>query len=393
LGDDFFYELVLVHQSLKPPRSANRVSASFAMIVVATDELSIAGCRIKKNLTIRKGVIGYSNAQHCSCEQFACQRPMKSKEDQQTLAQLASLYYEQGMTFKMLAKRFGISRFKASRLLQQARDEGIVTIKITVPIENKSHLEEKLEMALGIDRAIVVQDDGFAGEVRLENVGRACADWLVHTLKPKDILGVAWGRTLQKVAEALPLQADPDLQIQVVQILGGVSQVSMAYNGDEICKRIAKTFSARCHLLYAPAVADRPESKRIIMSQVGVRRTAEYYNLLTAVLVGIGTVELTEDNIEYRLRYFSGVELRRLRSQGAVGDHCVFFDIKGKVCGDAINAKRIGIAYEQLIRVPRRIAVAIGRHKAKAILGAARAGLLNELVTDVTTTEAVLKLL
>lgn len=317
---------------------------------------------------------------------------MSEKDDLQTLAQIAHLYYEQGMTFQMLAKRFGISRFKASRLLQKARDKGIVNITITVPIQKTSDLEKRLEAALSLDRAIVVQDEGQSDDLRLASVGSACADWLVRTLKPKDILGVAWGRTLQKVAEALPLCVEPPQDIEVVQVLGGVSQLSSAYNGDEVCKRIAKSFSAPCHLLYAPAIADRPESKRIIMSQAGVRQTTQYYDRLTVALVGLGLVELTEDNMEYRLGYFTKAEFRKLKAEGAVGDHCVFFDITGKVCGERINAKRIGIDHRQLLKVPRRITAATGRWKPRAIVGAARAGLFNELVTDETTAREILRL-
>jgi deoxyribonucleoside regulator len=318
---------------------------------------------------------------------------MGNKDELQTLAQIAHLYYVQGMTFQMLARRFGISRFKASRLLQKARDQGIVNITITVPIQKTSDLEKRLEAALSINRAIVVADEGHSEDQRLANVGRACADWLVRTLKAKDILGVAWGRTLQKVAEALPLHVDSKLPIELVQILGGVSQVSRAYNGDEVCKRIADAFSAPCHLLYAPAIADRAESKRVIMSQAGVRQTTQYYDRLTVALVGLGLVEITEENMEYRLGYFTEAEFRKLKGQAAVGDHCVFFDIKGRICGERINAKRIGIDYKQFMKTPRRITAAAGRWKPKAIIGAARAGLFNELVTDETAAKEVLTLL
>jgi DNA-binding transcriptional regulator LsrR (DeoR family) len=45
-----------------------------------------------------------------------------------------------------------------------------------------------------------------------------------------------------------------------------------------------------------------------------------------------------------------------------------------------------------MLKVKRRIAVAIGNKKAKAILGAARAGLFNELVTNESTAEAIFSL-
>jgi DNA-binding transcriptional regulator LsrR (DeoR family) len=41
--------------------------------------------------------------------------------------------------------------------------------------------------------------------------------------------------------------------------------------------------------------------------------------------------------------------------------------------------------------VDRRIGIAIGENKIKAIIGAARAGLTNELITDVDTAVKILK--
>jgi len=44
---------------------------------------------------------------------------------------------------------------------------------------------------------------------------------------------------------------------------------------------------------------------------------------------------------------------------------------------------------EQLARIRRRIAVAVGIRKVDAILGAARSGLIDVLVTDVITASAL----
>ena len=49
------------------------------------------------------------------------------------LAQVASLYYEQGLTQEQVARRLGISRSGVSRLLREARREGIVEIHVRHP--------------------------------------------------------------------------------------------------------------------------------------------------------------------------------------------------------------------------------------------------------------------
>ena len=45
----------------------------------------------------------------------------------------------------------------------------------------------------------------------------------------------------------------------------------------------------------------------------------------------------------------------------------------------------IAVSFEQLSRIPRSIGVALGENKADAIIGAARAGLISALVTDMRT--------
>jgi DNA-binding transcriptional regulator LsrR (DeoR family) len=53
----------------------------------------------------------------------------------------------------------------------------------------------------------------------------------------------------------------------------------------------------------------------------------------------------------------------------------------------------LAISAEQLQHIPHVIGIAVGTDKAEAILGAARAGLIDALVTDTVTARAVAALL
>jgi DNA-binding transcriptional regulator LsrR (DeoR family) len=65
------------------------------------------------------------------------------------------------------------------------------------------------------------------------------------------------------------------------------------------------------------------------------------------------------------------------------------FDAEGTPMPYSAESRLLGISREQLARVQRRIGVAVGTRKVEAIVGAARSGLVNVLVTDVITASAL----
>ena len=55
------------------------------------------------------------------------------------LVDVARMYYEQDRTQSEIADQYGISRPMVSKLLKEARDKGIVTIRISAPQEAVSY--------------------------------------------------------------------------------------------------------------------------------------------------------------------------------------------------------------------------------------------------------------
>jgi DNA-binding transcriptional regulator LsrR (DeoR family) len=87
-------------------------------------------------------------------------------------AQIARLHYVDGLSKQEIARRTGISRFKVARLLDAARAEGIVEIRIADPAGDGGAVARSLEMAFGLDLAVVAEGDDF------DALGRAAADLL-----------------------------------------------------------------------------------------------------------------------------------------------------------------------------------------------------------------------
>ena len=70
-----------------------------------------------------------------------------------------------------------------------------------------------------------------------------------------------------------------------------------------------------------------------------------------------------------------------------------FFAEDGTLIHYADEPQLLAISTDQLRRVPHVIGIAVGIDKAKAVVGAARAGLISTLVTDTVTARAIAALL
>jgi DNA-binding transcriptional regulator LsrR (DeoR family) len=85
--------------------------------------------------------------------------------------------------------------------------------------------------------------------------------------------------------------------------------------------------------------------------------------------------------------------MSEIRAGGAIGELLIApFSAEGRLVADAFRARTVAFDARALPGVAVTIGVAEGAAKVAPILGALRGGLVNTLVTDVRTAEAVLAL-
>ncbi len=75
----------------------------------------------------------------------------------------------------------------------------------------------------------------------------------------------------------------------------------------------------------------------------------------------------------------------------AVGDVCLhFYALDGSAIEFAGSERMVRTSRALLASLPHAVGVAVGREKVQSIVGAVRGRLINELVTDAATAEALL---
>ncbi|OCA84561.1 RNA polymerase subunit sigma-70 [Bacillus sp. FJAT-27225] len=299
----------------------------------------------------------------------------------------AKLYYLLDYNQNEISKVLGVSRPTVSRLLQLAKDKGIVQITIKDPVENIENLSAALQSRFGLKKAIVVSVPQYEGTVIKTFLGERAAGFLNEIVKDGDIIGVTWGTTIYHVA--VELRQKPLTNVKVVQLKGGVSHSETNTYASEILYLFGKAFNTAPHYLPLPAIVDHPVVKQAMEADRHIKRILDLGKQSNIAMFTIGPIR--KESLLFQLGYFSESDLDSLYGKAA-GDICSrFFDSEGKIVNESLNERTLGINLEDLKSKEYSILVAGGQNKVEGIFGALNGHYANVLITDQYTAQFLLE--
>lgn len=305
------------------------------------------------------------------------------------LAEVAERYYIRGEDQRSIAHAIGTSRSNVSRLLGEAKRRGIVEIRINRPRPRNERLEEQLCAAFGLSDARVAGAPHDVGSPPLDHVAGLAADHLADQLTDRVSVGLSWGTSLAAMVERLNITSRYD--VEVVQMLGGLSAVSRSLNGHELGRRLAHKLGGTFFYLHAPAIVESPEVRDALLRQPAIADVLQRAAATDLALVGIGSLGTGSSQALFAEAQLSASDKKAIKNAGAVGDVCArLFTADGEPCDTAVDRRIIGVELNVLRKIPLTVGVAVGPEKVKSILGAVRGGFVNVLVTDEATAAEVL---
>ena len=312
---------------------------------------------------------------------------LQNREDLQLMVQVARLYYESEQTQQQIARRLQITRQKVSRLLSEARTEGIVRISIYDPTPSDPQLGEVLCKTFHLRHAVLTASDGLDNDQLRSHLGMAAAEFLPQMFADDQTVGIGWGRTLFYVVNSLA--KIKQARIHVVPLIGGIGDMAPFFQVNDLARGLAEAFEGTFRNIYAPAFTPDQTTWTGLVKSQDVGTVIEFWDHLQCAMIGIGHVEFQEMSSMFFADHISPGNLAKLEAKGAVGDILGrFYNSNGDPV--EINAGVIGISLKQLQAIPEVIAIAGGMEKVRALLGALRGGYIKTLVTDTATARAVL---
>ncbi|GGN17686.1 sugar-binding transcriptional regulator [Streptomyces fuscichromogenes] len=308
------------------------------------------------------------------------------------IVRVARMYHEQGLRQAEIAKALGLSQAGVSRLLRQAAERGVVRTIVVSPPGIHSELEDALAGRYDLTDVVIVESDDLPDHPRtlLRALGSAAATYLETAFRPGDVIGVStWSETLLAAVEVMQPARVRGVE-KVVQLMGGMGDPQGQVQATRLTARLAELIDAGPLFVRAPGLVGSAQARLSLLHDATVLEVGQAWDRLTAVLVGIGSLQ-PSPLLQLSGNAVADEELTRLRRLGAVGDICQrFFDEDGVHVDAGLGERTIGVSVDQLRSVPRRIAVAGGDRKYGAVRGAVRGRWITTLVTDISTARRLL---
>lgn len=289
------------------------------------------------------------------------------------MAEVAQRYYLDDETKIEIAAALGISRFQVARLLQTAKDEGVVQITINHPLVGDVALAQNLRNALGIDEVLLVKASADV-QVERRRLGERASRFLLAHAHQGQRVGFSWGRTLLPIVEGL--SAAPEMEF--VQVSGMVGNDPL-----QSATGMLAALSSNTHLkttaLFVPLFTSTPEIASAVRREPSVSEVLERYDALDAAYLSVGSWDPPINQLVPRM---SEEEIAELATHHPVAEVVgLFFNAEGDYIQTPLNDRRISISIDQLRNTNEVVAVAGEIGKARAIESIARSGVITALIT------------
>jgi len=306
---------------------------------------------------------------------------MPAPRDPELLAKAARLYFLDDRSQDDVAAILGTTRSNVSRMVRQARDLGIVEIRIVAPAQRDHELELALRARYPLADARVLEVNAET-EV-LAGVGHLAARWLDETLRDGQVVALSWGHSLQAMVR----------DVEVVQLVGGLSALDSAVTGQELVRELSERIGARHRYLHAPALFGSAEALTLLRREPAIADALDAAKRADMAMVGIGTAGIGSSGALLDALALSPAERASFDAAGAVGDVCGrFYDLSGREVPSAVNQRVLAVTLDDLRAIPTVAGIAAGPEKAIGILGALRGGIIDVLICDQQAARSVLRL-
>lgn len=304
------------------------------------------------------------------------------------LGQVAVWYYEDNLDQTEIANRIGRSRSMVSRMLNEARDMGLIEVRVKFPLKTDTELADKLCTAFNLSEARILADPPLDYSTLLRRLGRLGAHFLEDLLHDNIKIGIGWGATLHQLVKSLPSRVLRDAL--VIQTMGSVGKGDPMIDGAELARWLSQKLMAKLHFLPAPLVVANEATATVLLEDPQISNTLSLASQVDIALIGIGPVDSQLSGM-YRTGYLTDSDVENFTAAGIVGDVLGrLLDIDGNMADTDINRCVMGQSLDSLRQVPTVIGIAGSVMKVPAILAALRSGCMDVLITDALTASEIL---
>ncbi|QER66631.1 sugar-binding transcriptional regulator [Paucilactobacillus nenjiangensis] len=312
----------------------------------------------------------------------------RRKKTTEQILNISRLYYLDNLSQLEISKRLKVSRPTISRALTQARETGIVDIKINDPFQDVEALKRQLIQKYHLNQVVIATQTNDNPEAILDALGKVTANYLDEIVHDDDTIGISWGLTMQAVSRHL--KENHSVNVRLVQLKGSVSTAKENNYTADTMNNFSQAFHTQARLLPVPVVFDTVEAKKIVMNDKFVQTVTREGTESNIALFTVGNTQM--NSMLFRLGYLDK-NLATYLQKNSVGDVLSHFvDKNGTIVDQTLDDRTVAISLDDLKRKEYAILVGGGAAKLLPMHAALQGNYANVLVTDQTTARSLLNM-
>ena len=297
------------------------------------------------------------------------------------------LYYVAGNTQDEIARKLGISRQTAQRLVSLAIAERLIKVRLDHPIARCMELSSALRQRYDLHYCDVAPTDPSSTSSTL-GIAQIAAGEMERWLRRPDpvVIGMGTGRTMRAVADQLPAMECPRHRLVA---LVGTTKADGSASFYDVVIRVSDTVRAPHYPMPLPVIARSVEERELLMSLSSVGSVLQLVEQADVTFVGVGVIG--ENSALLKDGFITAEENESLRKAGAIGEITGWsFDSQGRLIQGNLNDR---VASAPLRQPTKRlmIGVAMGQARRAPVRAALLGRLISGLITDEATAEHLLR--
>ncbi len=311
---------------------------------------------------------------------------MDVKEDKiRKLVLVSKMYYEDEMTQNEISQVMHISRPLVSKYLSEAKEFGIVEIKIKSPYQSDNYIMSILKERYGLQGGGLIPPASDVG-VTEGLIAKAAHQFIVDTLQTHHKVGIGWGNMIGAVVELF--QNMPQylgFRGEVISLIGNSTTANKNYHTDALCRTFGEKTGLFPQFVHAPALLESSEELNFFKKLEIYKKIRRLWKELDVAIVNIDNHPSVPD-LATASRF--GNKLSASRAMGHMVSY--YYDIDGNIITseDDLVAR---IPLEDLKQADIVMGVCNCNTNISTLLGALRTGILTHIFVDERIAAEVIK--
>lgn len=297
---------------------------------------------------------------------------METNETNQLLVNLTKDYYIEDIPITTLTEKYGLSRYKILKYLNDAKDQGIITINIQAPYERNYELETQLSSLFNTSFFILKEgeDVSNADYYFWKFSAEIIEDYIIQS----KVVSLSWGDSIYQVIEQFKPAITDNLMF--TQFVGEIGKYHSLAGSMRLVQKAASKFEANYLTLSAPLYIINDEARKLLALEPLLQKTlitAEQSDVLLTAVATPASITSVDSWNQNKLLLFGE----------SFNQTCGFafgrpFDQYGNFL-NLENDKTFGLSLEQIFQIPKRICVNNNKFKTNALIGALRGNFFTHL--------------